>query len=348
MPAPGLARRLSILLQAQWWRTRPSLAMRLLQPLSWLYDGLATWAEHRQGAVQTMDAPVIVVGNLVVGGAGKTPTVIALIDQLRAQGWTPGVVSRGYGRDGDGLVEVVASSPATLVGDEPLLIHRRTGAPVMVGPDRVAAARALRRAHPEVDLLLADDGLAQRRLPRDVELVVFDGRGAGNGLTLPAGPLRRPLPADLPARMLVLYNADAPSTPLPGLTATRSLAPPNPLAAWWAGNRSPTLPWSAFHGRRLLAAAGLGEPERFFRMLEAEGVDVDRLALPDHASYTPLPWPPGTREILVTEKDAAKLSPDAVGSTKVWVVALDFRLPPALMQELQRRLPPPPSHPAAP
>jgi len=126
------------------------------------------------------------------------------------------------------------------------------------------------------------------------------------------------------------------------------LAPPVPLAAWWAGNRSPTLPWSAFHGRRLLAAAGLGEPERFFKMLEAEGLDVDRLALPDHASYTPLPWPTGTREILVTEKDAAKPAPDAVGSTKVWVVALDFRLPPALMQELQRRLPPPPSHPAAP
>jgi tetraacyldisaccharide 4'-kinase len=346
--AAGFARRLSLALQAQWWRSRPSLAMRLLQPLSWLYDALAAWAEHRQRPVQTLGVPVIVVGNLVVGGAGKTPTVIALIDQLRMQGWTPGVVSRGYGRTGDGLVEVAAGSPATLTGDEPLLIHRRTGARVMVGRDRVAAARALLRAHPEVDLLLSDDGLGQRRLPRDVELMVFDGRGAGNGLTLPAGPLRRPLPAALSPRMLVLYNADAASTPLPGLTARRSLAPPVPLAAWWAGDRSAALPWSAFGGRRLLAAAGLGEPERFFKMLEAEGLSIDRLALPDHASYATLPWPPGTRETLVTEKDAAKLPADTVGTSQVWVVALDFQLPPALMQELQRRLPPPSSPRAAP
>lgn len=317
--------------------------MQLLQPLATLYAGLA--AAHRRWqrrtAPVTLGRPVIVVGNLVLGGAGKTPTVIALIDWLRQQGWQPGVVSRGYGRaDDQALIEVRTDSTAVQVGDEPLLIHRRTGAPLVVGRDRVAAARMLLAQHPEVDILLSDDGLQHHRLPRDVEVVVFDGRGAGNGLTLPAGPLRQRLPRALPPQMLVLYNAVQASTPLPGALAQRRLAGALPLADWWRGHVADTQPLSTLQGRPLLAAAGMGDPERFFGMLEQAGLTIDRLPLPDHASFHPLPWPVGTGDVLVTEKDAVKLRPDQVGATRVWVVALDFELPPEFTEALRQRLPP--------
>jgi len=330
-------------LQAQWWQPKISLAMRLLQPLAALYAGLAAvhrrW--QRRTAPVTLGRPIIVVGNLVVGGAGKTPTVIALIGWLRQQGWRPGVVSRGYGRDDDqAIVNVQVNSNAHQVGDEPLLIHRRTGVPLVVGRDRVAAARALLAQHPEVDILLSDDGLQHHRLPRDVEVVVFDGRGAGNGLTLPAGPLRQPLPRSLPPHMVVLYNAPHPSTPLPGALAERRLAGALPLADWWRGHAADTQPLSTLQGRPLLAAAGMGEPERFFGMLEQAGLTIQRLPLPDHASFSPLPWPAGTGDVLVTEKDAVKLRPDRVGAAKVWVVALDFALPPEFTEALRQRLPP--------
>lgn len=342
---------LAATLQAHWWQPRPGMAMRVLQPLAWLYRGLAGW--HRRAFSSQASAvpgkPAVVVGNLVVGGAGKTPTVIALVHFLRSQGWQPGVVSRGYGREGDGLVEVTPDQPAAQVGDEPLLIHLRTRAPVIVGRDRVAAARALCQRHPGVDLILSDDGLQHNRLARDVEVVVFDGRGAGNGLLLPAGPLRQPLPATLPDRMLVLYNADRPSTRLPGFMAHRSLAGAMPLESWWRGDQGQAQPLQAFAGRPVLAAAGMGDPERFFRMLEQEGLQVVRLPLPDHALFSPLPWPADTTEVLVTEKDAVKLRPGSAGAARVWVVALDFSLPVGFTEALVRRLPSPPtSAPQAP
>lgn len=321
--------------------------MRVLQPLSWLYRGLA--ALHRglqaRPPAAVPSKPVVVVGNLVVGGAGKTPTVIALVHWLRSQGWHPGVVSRGYGREGDDLVDVGSGSEqdAAQTGDEPLLIHLRTGAPLVVCRDRVAAARALCARHPEVDLIVSDDGLQHHRLAREVEVVVFDGRGAGNGLLLPAGPLRQPLPAVASERMLVLYNADQPSTPLPGFVARRSLAGAVPLEAWWQGARGAASPLQAFAGRPVLAAAGMGDPERFFRMLEHAGLQIRRLPLPDHARFSPLPWPADTKEVLVTEKDAVKLQPGTPGAARVWVVALDFSLPAGFTEALSRRLPSPPT-----
>jgi tetraacyldisaccharide 4'-kinase len=319
--------------------------MRALQPLSWLCRGLA--AVHRRLQARPKAAvpgkPVVVVGNLVVGGAGKTPTVIALVHWLRSQGWHPGVVSRGYGRDGADIVDVGPDRNAGETGDEPLLIHLRTGAPLMVGSDRVAAARALCANHPEVDLIVSDDGLQHHRLARDVEVVVFDGRGAGNGLLLPAGPLRQPLPAVAPERMLVLYNADQPSTPLPGFLAGRSLAGAVPLEAWWQGARGAASPLQAFAGRLVLAAAGMGDPERFFRMLEQAGLQILRLPLPDHARFSPLPWPADTNEVLVTEKDAVKLRPGTTGAARVWVVALDFSLPAGFTEAFGRCLPSPPT-----
>ncbi len=324
----------------QWAGPRPSAGARLLQPLSWLYGALAglhRWA-YRSGLLQVQRAPVplLVVGNLVAGGAGKTPTVIWLVDALRAQGFRPGVISRGQGRQGHGVEQVRRDRPAAEVGDEPLLIHLRTGAPVVVGADRTAAARALCQAHPEVDLLIADDGLQHHRLHHDLALLVFDERGAGNSLLLPAGPLREALPARLGPRQLVLYNAAAPSTPLPGFTGRRRLHSVTPLADWWAGRPPPADGgWAALRGRRLLAAAGLARPEHFFHMLEAQGLNITRLPLADHHRLDPLPWPADTVDLVLTEKDAAKLRPERAGRTQVWVARLDFQPEPALADALR-------------
>ena len=329
-------------LQAHWWRPRPSAAMRLLQPLSLLYRALASLNEawQRKRSPAGLGRPVVVVGNLVVGGAGKTPTVIALVDWLRREGWHPGVVSRGYGRqDDETLVQVQPGTPAGRAGDEPLLIRRRTGAPVFVARDRVAAARALLAAHPEVDIVVSDDGLQHHRLPRDVEILLFDDRGTGNGLVLPAGPLRQPLPSALPPQALALYNAAHPTTPLPGGCVQRALAGVVPLDAWWRADASALQPLSALAARRLVAAAGMGAPERFFSMLEQAGLTIERLPLPDHAGFSPLPWPAATPDVVVTEKDAVKLAPGSVGGTRVWVVALDFALPPEFTAALRQRLP---------
>lgn len=334
-------------LQRQWWQASPTAGTRLLQPLSALYE---TLAERRRRATlpESTGLPVVVVGNLIVGGAGKTPTVIALVRALRALGWTPGVISRGHGRDGAAVAAVRRDSAAREVGDEPLLIHLRSGAPVVVGRDRLAAARALRAAHPEVDLLLADDGLQHWRLARDAQVIVFDDRGAGNGLPLPAGPLRQRLPEAVPPRSLVLYNAAAPSTPLPGWCAQRRLAGAVALAGWWAGEPPSLEALHALRGRPVVAAAGIGAPQRFFDMLQAQGLSLTPCPVPDHHDYATLPWPPGTPDVVLTEKDAIKLDAARCAGSRVWVVALDFALPDGFVAELARLLPASPSVPHEP
>lgn len=331
-------RRLAERLQKSWWSPAPDALARALAPLSALYGSSAA-QRRRRAAPMGIDVPVVVVGNLIVGGAGKTPCVIAVAESLRAAGWTPGIVSRGYGRsaaDGDAPLEVATTTPAAAAGDEPLLIHLRTRMPVVVARDRVAAARHLRRRHPEVNVVLCDDGLQHRALARDLEIWLFDERGAGNGLLLPAGPLREPLPPTVPAHALVLYNAAAPTTPLAGWTGTRRLAGVVPLADWWAG--AAPQPFASLHGRRVMAAAGLATPEGFFRMLEAHGLRIDRLPLPDHHRFDTLPWP-DDREVVVTEKDAVKLRPERTGTARVWVAALDFRPEPAFFAALHAALP---------
>jgi tetraacyldisaccharide 4'-kinase len=322
-----------------WALPRPNTLARLLQPLAWCHGLLVALRRtaYQRGwlARQAAPVPVLVVGNWVAGGAGKTPTVIMLLPRLRALGFTPGVVSRGHGRQGSQpLLEVTRQSTAADVGDEPLLIHLRSGAPVVVGADRVAAAAALCARHPEVDLLVTDDGLQHLRLARNAQLVVFDERGAGNGLLLPAGPLREPLPRRLPSRTAVLYTVPAPSTALPGCTGQRRLAGVQPLARWWEGDDADAAapgadPWAALRGRPVLATAGLARPEPFFAMLEAQGLTILRLPLPDHARFDPLPWPPGTADVVLTEKDAVKLPPHRVVGTRVWVARLDFDPEPA-------------------
>jgi tetraacyldisaccharide 4'-kinase len=336
--------RAAVTLQRHWWRPDRTLVAHVLQPLALLYVGLASlhrvWREHgSEPAVPGV--PVVVVGNLIAGGAGKTPTVIALVQALRAAGWTPGVISRGHGRRGDAAAEVKADSSAADTGDEPLLLHLRTRAPVVVARDRVLAARMLCRLHPQVNLLVADDGLQHRRLMRDVQIIVFDDRGVGNGLCLPAGPLRERVPAELPPRTLVLYNAAAPSTPLPGWTAVRGLAGAASLAAWWRGAPPTRAALEALQGSALLAVAGIAAPERFFGMLEAAGLVFERLPLPDHHDFRMLPWPADTADVVLTEKDAIKIEPGRVPGTRVWVAALDFGLDPGFIATLLQALPAP-------
>lgn len=311
-----------------------------LRPLALVYAALAhlialPW---RLGWRRPWRAPcpVLVVGNLVAGGAGKTPTVIALVQALQAAGWRPGVVSRGHGRRSQGTRVASHADDAATLGDEPWLIRRRTGVALAVGERRAEAAAALLAAHPEVEVLVSDDGLQHHALARDLALWVFDERGAGNGALLPAGPLRQRLPARPPAQTWVLYNASAPSTALAGALATRALAGALPLAAWHDGATMDASELAALAqtATPLHAIAGIAAPERFFAMLRAAGLRVAGQALPDHADLDPLPWPAGTPTVLCTEKDAAKLDPARIGATAVWVVGLDFRLPPALLAEL--------------
>ena len=285
--------------------------------------------------------PVIVVGNLVAGGAGKTPTVIALVAALRRRGHVPGIVARGYGGSHRGELEVIRDTAATRCGDEPLLMHLRTRAPLVVGRDRVAAARRLLQTHPEVEVIVSDDGLQHLALARDAQVLVFDERGAGNGWWLPAGPLREALPRSLPPRTVVLYNAEARTTPLPGSLVQRGLIGAVPLDAWWRGEPATATALDALRDRPIVAAAGLAWPERFFAMLRERGLSLNPLPLPDHHDYATLPWPPATPDVIVTEKDAIKLAPARTGATRVWVAPLDFAFDGAFESALLALLPPP-------
>lgn len=366
----SLASRIERWLSRVWWTATPGFTARALSPLAWVYGALAARAKRRAGSPEPTPVPVIVVGNLVVGGAGKTPVVIALVQALQAAGRRPGVISRGHGRrerdesDATGeprsrrdIAAVETHASADEVGDEPLLIARRTGVPVFVGRQRAAVARALCQAHPRVDVIVSDDGLQHHALTRQAELIVFDDRGAGNGLLLPAGPLREPLPASLSPGRCVVYSGRAASTRLPGVLAPRSARRAVLLEAWAAesgattepaspGHRqpeaaAPAVPLSGLRGRRLTALAGIGAPEQFFAMLEAEGLTIDRLPCADHARYANAPWPEGTAEVVTTEKDAVKLAALPRLGARVWVVPLDCQLPDALVRDVLRRVTPP-------
>ncbi len=341
---------MSLWLQRVWLR-RGGGAWALL-PLSLVYASLAGLRSLayrlRWLRATALPVPVVVVGNLVAGGAGKTPTVMAVVAAQRARGFRPGIVSRGHGRRATELVDVQPDTPVEQCGDEPLLLRLRTGTPVLVGRDRVAAAFELLRRHPEVDLIVSDDGLQHRRLARAAQVLVFDERGAGNGWLLPAGPLRESLPAQVPPRSIVLYNAPAPSTALPGYLAQRSLAGAASLQDWSSGAAVSLAVLHSLRGRRVLAAAGVARPERFFSMLEAAGLTIDRLPLPDHWRFETLPWPAGVSDVIVTEKDAVKLRARPQTGVRVWVAALDFVPHAGFDAALAALLPPPPSAPPQP
>ncbi len=348
---------LSARLQAAWLK-RGVLACALW-PFSVLMRAAVSVHKlcFRVGLLQShgLPVPVVVVGNLIVGGAGKTPTVMAVVALLKAAGYRPGIVSRGHGRrshnrnynssqnynSSHSVQEVHHNTPAAESGDEPLLLRLRCAVPVVVGRDRVAAAHMLLQAHAEVNIIVSDDGLQHHRLRRDAQVVVFDERGAGNGWLLPAGPLREPLGAP-PQRSVVVYNAASASTAWPGKTAERSLAGVVLLSDWWNGEAASANSLTALCDRPVWAAAGMAQPQRFFEMLRAAGLqNLKPLPLPDHFDFAALPWPADALDVIVTEKDAVKLRPERTGSTRVWVAPLNFALHPASSAALLALLAPP-------
>lgn len=331
----------------RWWARR-GLPARLLWPLSLLFGAVlqARRVLLRLGAIQSHEVgvPVIVVGNRIVGGAGKTPTVIAIVRHLVERGWTPGVISRGHGRSADQPFQAVeADSPATATGDEPRLIHRATGVPVWVGRHRVDAARALRQANPSVDVIVSDDGLQHWAMARHVEVIVWDARGAGNGWLLPAGPLREPVDApSVCGTPLVLYTQGRVSTSAPGWLARRAVTRVMPFEDWHRGAPG-SRPLSSLRGERVDAYAGIANPESFFSALREGGLEVVPHPLQDHHPLTPVPWPASGRQVVVTEKDAVKLVPSPAGAkdspqTRVWVAPLDFTPEPAFYDALDQQL----------
>jgi tetraacyldisaccharide 4'-kinase len=305
----GLKRRLSNTLQHAW--THRGVLARLLLPFALLYATLLGLRRllYRVGFFKSLgvDCAVIVVGNAIVGGAGKTPTTVAIVHHLRGRGLQVGVVSRGYGRRGKDVRAVSKTDDADAVGDEPLLMARATGVPVYVGSIRHAAVTALLKAHPETQVIICDDGLQHYGLQRDVEVCVFDDRGTGNGWLLPSGPLRETWPhTALPCvgqgddRLLVLHTGSKPA--FGGFRAWRSLEK-HSLAQ--DGQRVPLKELKP----PLLALAGIAKPEEFFDALRALGLVLDQtVALGDHCNFAQF----DTRQlqgyqVLCTEKDAVKL-----------------------------------------
>lgn len=250
-----------------------------------------------------VNAPVIVVGNITAGGSGKTPLVIWLVNWLVEQGLQPGVISRGYRGHAKHCVEVCADSLASEVGDEPLLIHAKTHVPVVVGRDRVAAARTLLIKHPDVNILVSDDGLQHYRLQRQLELAVVDaGTGFGNGLPLPAGPLREPLSRlqNVDAVIYVQRGETGHATPPGGYRADYMLG--NAYALHQPAEKRAVAslsrgPW--------LAVTGIGNPQGFFAMLTRLGWSFEQKVFPDHHVFQATDIPRGT-PVVMTEKDAVK------------------------------------------
>ena len=325
------------------WLRRGPLACALW-PVSLLFRALSALRArlYRAGllASSRLPVPVVVVGNIFIGGTGKTPLTIWLVQALQAAGMRPGVISRGHGGAAATPRAVDAGSTPQQVGDEPLLIFQRTGCPVMVGRDRAATGRALLAAHPDIDILLTDDGLQHYALQRDVEIILFDGRGAGNGWLLPAGPLREP-----PSRRRDFTVINAPQL-TPALVAGTGAADGRAVQMQLVGemaeqlrDRSQRRPLStlAQPGLRIVAAAGIGNPGRFFAMLRAAGLRFDELPLPDHHDFLDHPFAALQADmILMTEKDAVKCAriEDLKDDPRLWVVPVTARIDAALAEHI--------------
>jgi tetraacyldisaccharide 4'-kinase len=299
----------------------------VLLPLSWLFARLTSIrrALYRSGVLRSVDVgvPVVVVGNIATGGTGKTPVTIWLANCLKDRGFRPGIASRGYGGIvGRAPLPVADDSDPRTVGDEPLLMARRAVCPVVVHPDRVAAAATL--IEMGCDVIVADDGLQHYRLKRRFEIAVIDGaRGFGNGRLLPAGPLREPVSRLHSVDQVMLQGGDAGVTER-SITnaATRfelSVSGVHDLQS------RITEPLEAFRGRSVHAVAGIGNPQRFFRLLESTGIRVIPHAYPDHASISrrALEFDDGL-DVLMTEKDAVKMR--GPNRPNWWYVTVDLTL----------------------
>lgn len=316
-------------LQRIWYSDSAPLALRALE---WPFRAAVAVRRRRyaagSAAVERLETPVIVIGNLTVGGTGKTPLVIALVRALAERGLHCGVVTRGY-RSGVRAPTVVdaATARSGLHGDEPALIARATGATVAICADRVSAARML--AELGVDVILSDDGLQHYRLGRSLEIAVVDGvRGFGNARLLPAGPLREPLERLAEVDWLVVNGPPSARciAQLAPFTARRDRLEMRlvPAEAVRVDDPSVTRPLSGFAGRPVHAVAGIGHPARFFEMLRAAGLEVLEHPFPDHHAFRAADLvfdTPG--EILMTAKDAVKCA--SIPGLEAWEVPVEAR-----------------------
>jgi tetraacyldisaccharide 4'-kinase len=344
--ARGLRQRLSeafILALTQAWNGQGGWGQAiafLLLPVSWAFAGLVAVrrALYRHGVYkpEVLAVPVIVVGNVMVGGVGKTPITMALVNHLKAQGLRVGVLSRGYGRKTSSTLAVSPQSNSLSVGDEPLLMARSCLVPVFVGNNRLDAGHALLSVHPDVQVLVCDDGLQHWPLARDLELCVFDERGVGNGHLLPAGPLREAWPRkplqhassgeDVPCLIVKTSGEAGPHE----FAVQRQLADyavqadgtQRSLASWW--------------DTPVQALAGIAKPDKFFAMLREQGLNVAHAqALPDHADLQDLHIDPALGDVLCTEKDAVKLW---MQHPQAWAVPLQTTLPQELLAAIDLHL----------
>jgi tetraacyldisaccharide 4'-kinase len=314
-------------LESYWYRLSP--LHLVLWPLSVLFGALAALRRgfYRAGllARTRMRVPVIIVGNINAGGTGKTPCVIWLVRWLLDHGYSPGVISRGYGGTAHAARSVAADSDPADVGDEAVLLARRCACPVWIGASRVAAAQALLAAHPQCTVLVSDDGLQHYALERAVELVVLDGeRGCGNGMLLPAGPLREPLDRLAEVDALIINGGAAfPREVLPSQVPAFDMRLDG---ATFYALRPPgqTVGPAHFERNSVRAIAAIGNPQRFFNRLHELGISFTARAFPDHHAYTAADCAFGTKTaVIMTEKDAVKCERLAGEHDSWWALRVD-------------------------
>lgn len=311
----------------------------LLLPVSWMFGVIVSVRKYlyQKGWLRSnrLSVPVIVVGNINVGGTGKTPLVIWLAEQLKLAGLKPGIISRGYGGAVQSATEVTVVSLPQDVGDEPVLIASRTGLPVFVGANRVLAGQSLLQAYPECNVVISDDGLQHYRLQRDVEIVVVDGvTGLGNGWLLPAGPLREPK-SRLKTVDVLVSN---------GEVHHHSLAEQNPIemrlestSFYQLSNSEVKADASAFLNKKTKAIAGIGNPERFFLQLRSMGLVFESKAYDDHYAYLSADFESDSLDALVmTEKDAVKCR--QFSKPNFWVLPVNAVIDSSLLDIILKKL----------
>ena len=319
-------------LEQHWYRISP--LHLLLWPFSLLFAALAALRRllYRCGLLQVtkLGIPLLVIGNISVGGTGKTPLVIRLAEWLRESGFKPGIVCRGYGGSTRGPRRAAADGDPRLLGDEAVLLARRSGCPVWVGSRRVHAANALLTAHPECNIIISDDGLQHYALAHDVAIAVIDGeRGFGNGMLLPAGPLREPLRRLASVDALVINGAALfPREILPSEIPAFEMNLGGSTFYDLINPQQQTGP-EHFSGQRVHAVAAIGNPQRFFNYLRELGISFVAHPFPDHHAFEAADFTfddQGT--VIMTEKDAVKC--ESYGNENFWVLRVDADIDPKL------------------
>lgn len=320
-------------LQKRWYQTRPAPCW--LRPLSALFTLIAKYRRNKYSRLAWQaPVPIIVIGNIAVGGTGKTPLVVTLLHELKAAGFSPAVISRGYGGSERGPLVLDNHTPAD-VGDEPVLIAARTGCPVAIGSQRCDVIKTLLEAHPAVNVILSDDGLQHYKMARDVECVVMDGaRGLGNQSCLPAGPLRE-TPARLTEVAHIVVNGELRYDLPQSLDLSAVAITKMNLSARYAINlkTGERRPLADFAARQVHAVAGIGNPQRFFDTLSRFSINAECHSFSDHHPYSLEDLAFGDEHpVLMTEKDAVKCN--AFTQAYWWYVPVDAVLEGPLVQQL--------------